>query len=81
LKSFFFYLVCEAIGTAATPGLFEEVCFNNFLLKFWQVYADICLYISIPVRKDPRVEAGLNTSTVALRVVEDDEKGSQCLGV
>jgi hypothetical protein len=27
------------------------------------------------------VEAGSNTSTVALRVVEGDEKGTQCLGV
>jgi hypothetical protein len=27
-----------------------------------------------------RVEAGLNTSTVALRVVGGDEKGTQCLG-
>jgi hypothetical protein len=31
--------------------------------------------------KDSRVEEGSNTSTVALRVVEDDEKGTQCLGV
>jgi hypothetical protein len=29
----------------------------------------------------PRVVAGSNTSTVALRVVEDDERGTQCLGV
>jgi hypothetical protein len=29
----------------------------------------------------PRVEAGYNTSTVALRVVEGDEKGTRCLGV
>jgi hypothetical protein len=28
-----------------------------------------------------RVEAGSNTSTVALRVVGDDEKRTQCLGV
>jgi hypothetical protein len=28
----------------------------------------------------PRVEAGSNTSTVALRVVGGDEKGTQCLG-
>jgi hypothetical protein len=28
-----------------------------------------------------RVEAGSNTSTVAQRVVEGDEKGTQCLGV
>jgi hypothetical protein len=27
------------------------------------------------------VEAGLNTSTVALRVVGGEEKGTQCLGV
>jgi hypothetical protein len=26
------------------------------------------------------MEAGSNTSTVALRVVESDEKGTQCLG-
>jgi hypothetical protein len=31
---------------------------------------------------EPRLEAGSNyTSTVALRVVDGDEKGSQCLGV
>jgi hypothetical protein len=29
----------------------------------------------------PRVEAGSNTSTVALRVVGGDEKGTQCLRV
>jgi hypothetical protein len=29
----------------------------------------------------PRVETGSNTSTVALRVVGGDEKGTQCLGV
>jgi hypothetical protein len=29
----------------------------------------------------PRVEAGYNTSTVALRVIEGDEKGTRCLGV
>jgi hypothetical protein len=28
-----------------------------------------------------RVEAGLNTSTVAMRVVGGDEKGTQCLGL
>jgi hypothetical protein len=28
-----------------------------------------------------RVEAGSNTSTVALRVVGGEEKGTQCLGV
>jgi hypothetical protein len=28
-----------------------------------------------------RVEAGSNTSTVALRVVGGDENGTQCLGV
>jgi hypothetical protein len=27
------------------------------------------------------VEAGSNTSTVALRVVGGDEKGTQCLGI
>jgi hypothetical protein len=29
----------------------------------------------------PRLEARSNTSTVALRVVGGDEKGTQCLGV
>jgi hypothetical protein len=29
----------------------------------------------------PRVEEGYSTSTVALRVVEGDEKGIRCLGV
>jgi pyruvate/oxaloacetate carboxyltransferase len=32
-------------------------------------------------KEDNRVEAGLNTSTVALRVVGGVEKGTQCLGV
>jgi hypothetical protein len=31
--------------------------------------------------EETRVEAGSNTFTVALRVVEGDEKGTQCLGV
>jgi hypothetical protein len=30
---------------------------------------------------ESRVEAGLNTSTVALRIVGGDEKGPQCKGV
>jgi hypothetical protein len=30
---------------------------------------------------EPRVEAGSNTSSVALRVVGGDEKGTQCLEV
>jgi hypothetical protein len=30
---------------------------------------------------EARVEAGSNTSTVALRVVGGDGKGTQCLGV
>jgi hypothetical protein len=29
----------------------------------------------------PRVEAGYNTSTVALQVAEGDEKGTRCPGV
>jgi hypothetical protein len=29
----------------------------------------------------PRVEAGLNTYTLAMRVVGGDEKRTQCLGV
>jgi hypothetical protein len=29
----------------------------------------------------PSVEAGSNTSTVALRIVQGDEKGTQCLRV
>jgi hypothetical protein len=33
-----------------------------------------------PVIVTSRVEAGPNTSTVALRVVGGDEKGTQCLG-
>jgi hypothetical protein len=28
--------------------------------------------------KSPRVEVGSNTSTVALRIVEGDEKGTRC---
>jgi hypothetical protein len=30
---------------------------------------------------ESRVEAGSNTSTIALRVVGGDEKGTRCLGV
>jgi hypothetical protein len=30
---------------------------------------------------ESRMEAGSNISTVALRVVEDDEKGIHCLGL
>jgi hypothetical protein len=30
---------------------------------------------------ESRVEAGSNNSTVTLRVVRGDEKGTQCLGV
>jgi hypothetical protein len=33
------------------------------------------------LEKHSRVEAGSNTSTVALRVVGGDEKRTQCLGV
>jgi hypothetical protein len=33
-----------------------------------------CIYI-------PRVEAGSNTSTVALLVVGGDKNGTQCLGI
>jgi hypothetical protein len=36
------------------------------------------IYAPIPL---PRVEAGSNTSTVALRAVGGYEKGTQCLGV
>jgi hypothetical protein len=31
--------------------------------------------------ENSRVEAGCNASTVALRVVEGDEKGTRCLGI
>jgi hypothetical protein len=30
---------------------------------------------------NPRVQTGSNTSTVSLRVVGGDDKGTQCLGV
>jgi hypothetical protein len=36
---------------------------------------------SLKQRVDARVEAGSNTSTVALRIVGGDEKGTQCPGV
>jgi hypothetical protein len=40
------------------------------------------LYIKLYRRHSiPRVEAGSNTSIVALRVVEGDEKERQCLGL
>jgi hypothetical protein len=35
----------------------------------------------LSVGTKPRVEAGSNTSNVALRVVGGDEKVTQCLGV
>jgi hypothetical protein len=43
----------------------------------------IVLFITAVMRpSNPiRVEAGTNTSTVALGVVGGDEKGAQCLGV
>jgi hypothetical protein len=34
-----------------------------------------------PTKSHARVEAGSNTSTVVLRVLGGDEKGTQCLGV
>jgi hypothetical protein len=37
--------------------------------------------MSWALKSSPRVEAGPNTSTIALRVVGGDEKGTQCLGV
>jgi hypothetical protein len=36
--------------------------------------------ISCHYGAEPRVEAGSKTSTVALRVIGADEKGTQCLG-
>jgi hypothetical protein len=38
-------------------------------------------YVEVQHRKysESRVEAGSNTSTIALRVVGDDEKVTQCL--
>jgi hypothetical protein len=40
-------------------------------------------YILFRIRQwsESRMEAGSNTSTVALRVVRGDENGTQCLGV
>jgi hypothetical protein len=38
-------------------------------------------YLSHMINKWSHVEAGSNTFTVALRVVEGDEKGTRCLGV
>jgi hypothetical protein len=46
------------------------------------VYAVLSLYILFCVGDGvSRVEVGSNVSTVALRVVGDDEKGTQCLGI
>jgi hypothetical protein len=39
-----------------------------------KIFSELC-------PKSARVEAGSNTSIVALRVVGGDEKGTQCLGV
>jgi hypothetical protein len=37
-------------------------------------------YVQRNYKERTRVEAGSNTSTVALRVVGEGEKGTQCLG-
>jgi hypothetical protein len=39
------------------------------------------MWILILICSVPIVEAGSNTSTAALRVVEGEEKGTRCLGV
>jgi hypothetical protein len=41
------------------------------------VLVAFCLFRLSPVASMGRVEAGKNTSTVALRVVRGDEKGTQ----
>jgi hypothetical protein len=37
--------------------------------------------IVVQLEFEPSVEAVSNTSTVSLRVIRDEEKGTQCLGV
>jgi hypothetical protein len=44
-------------------------------------HVGVSFWIAVAPTPEPRVEAGSNTSTVALRVVGGDEKGTQCLGV
>jgi hypothetical protein len=53
----------------------------NILFKklFWLAFYDEIF--AAYYRNVPRVEAGYNTSSVALRVVEGDEKRTRCLGV
>jgi hypothetical protein len=49
---------------------------------FYTLYVPLC-YKREMFKVQPvfRVDAGSNNSTVALRVVGGDEKGTQCLGV
>jgi hypothetical protein len=58
-----------------------------FLFRFfacWHVSLSVLCLESHGLMKPAtvsHVEAGWNTSTIALRVVEGDEKGTHCLGL
>jgi hypothetical protein len=70
-----------------STGLQAMCCRDSFPFTVFHLHGHgkpthttVLMLISLTL-VDPRVEAGSKTSTVALRVVEDDEKGTQCLGV
>jgi hypothetical protein len=47
---------------------------SNCMVYYVRLNVRVCKFLTV-------LEAGSNTSTVALRVVGSDEKGTQCLGV
>jgi hypothetical protein len=51
-----------------------EIISRKAILCIANITVDCVAFVSC-------VEAGYNTSTVALRVVEGDEKGTRCMGV
>jgi hypothetical protein len=56
----------------------EAIRSSGTLIRTYQSYSNSNFDFFLP---DPRVEAGSNTSTVALRIVGGDEMGAQSLGV
>jgi hypothetical protein len=74
----------DTFRTKLLPSLYGQFISNNLLQKFQRgIYANtthkiIIPYINLLVF---HVEAGSNTSTVALRVPGGDGKGTQCPGV
>jgi hypothetical protein len=56
---------------------------SSAIQPFDGIQPSLCsfLHSAVTALRVPRLEAGSNTSTVALRVVGGDEKKTQCLGV